>query len=193
MTRRSTRLLTGAILVLAGAAALATALVGYGRGGAWQRGHPTRDPILATEVPGVPLVRPGEPFARLSIPKIGLDVVVIEGTREEDLMKAPGHLAGSALPGAADNCIIAGHRDLHFRRLGHLGPGDLVRLEAGGREVEYRVEGTRVVGADDTAVLARAREPLLTLITCYPFHYVGPAPRRFVVQARLAGAPGPAL
>jgi len=179
--------------LLGGAAALAVALVSYGRGSAWQRALPIQDPILTTEGRGEPDVRLGEPIARLSIPKIGLDVLVIEGTREEDLLKAPGHLAGSALPGTSDNCIIAGHRDLHFRRLGSLAPGDLVRLEAGGREVEYRVERTRVVRTDDRAVLARAEEPLLTLITCYPFHYVGPAPRRFVVQARLAGAPGPAL
>ena len=186
--------------MLAGAAALAVAFVRYGRGSLWQREHSVRDPILATRGAGKPEVRagepavqPGEPIARLTIPKIGLDLVVIEGTREEDLLKAPGHLAGSAFPGEPDNCIIAGHRDLHFRRLGSLDPGDPVRLRAGDREIEYRVTRTRVARADDTGVLARAKEPLLTLITCYPFTYVGPAPRRFVVQASLSGAPRRAL
>jgi len=181
----------GSVLLLAGAAALAAALVGYWRGSAWQGAHTLQDPILIIEERGEPAVRLGEPIASLSIPKIDLNLAVIEGTRKEDLMKAPGHLVGSALPGAPDNCIIAGHRDLHFRRLGRLGPGDRIRLEAGGTETEYRVIRTRVVRADNMEVIAPTREPLLTLITCYPFHYVGPAPKRFVVQASLVDAPGP--
>lgn len=193
MAVRTARLVTGSVLLLAGAAALAVALVSYGRGSVWQRAQSVPDPILTPEGREEPGVRLGEPIGRLWIPRIGLDLMVIEGTRQEDLLKAPGHLTGSALPGAGDNCIIAGHRDLHFHRLGQLGPGDRVQLEAGGREMEYRVIRTRVVEADDTSVLARAHEPLLTLITCYPFHHVGPAPRRFVVQASLLDAPGPAL
>jgi len=190
---RTARLLIGSVLVLAGAAALAVSLIQYVRGNAWQQAHAVPDPILLTESPAEPVVGLGEPIGRLSIPRIGLDLAVVEGTRKEDLLKAPGHLAGSALPGAPDNCIIAGHRDLHFRRLGDLRPGDRVILETGRKEVEYRVVRTRVVRADDTSVLAPAREPLLTLITCYPFHYVGPAPRRFVVLASLVPAPGRAF
>jgi sortase A len=190
---RTVRLLIGSVLVLAGATALTVALVRYVRGSAWQRAQAVPDPILVTESREEPVLGLGEPIGRLSIPRIGLDLAVIEGTREEDLLKAPGHLAGSALPGAPDNCIIAGHRDLHFRRLGDLRPGDRVILEAGEKKVEYRVVKTRVVRADDTSILAPAREPLLTLITCYPFHYIGPAPRRFVVLASMVRAPGPAL
>ena len=179
--------------MLAGTAALAVALVRYARGSAWQRAHSIPDPILITETRGDPAIPLGEPIGRLSIPRIGLDLTVVEGTRKEDLLKAPGHLVGSALPGTPDNCIIAGHRDLHFRRLGDLGPGDRVSVEAGGKEMEYRVVRTRVVRADDTSVLAPSREPLLTLITCYPFRYIGPAPRRFVVLASKVRETGPAL
>lgn len=191
MTARDVRLLAGAILVLAGAAVLAAALAGYGRGLAWREASfPGGDPLLVE--PGSPPTTPlpGGPFARLSIPKIGLSIMVVEGTRREDLLKAPGHLAGSALPGAPDNCIIAGHRDSDFRRLGRLAPGDVIELEADGRRLEYRVEGIRVVPPDDREVLAPSREPVLTLITCYPFRFIGPAPKRYVVRARLVGTVG---
>jgi len=184
------RLLTGSVLVLAGAAVLVAALAIYGQGTSWQRLQAGReDPLLEREPVPAPSPRPGEPFARLSIPRIDLDVTVIEGTRKQDLLNGPGHLAGSAPLGAMDNCIIAGHRDMHFRRLNRLRPGDVIRLEAGGKRVVYQVASIRVVPSDDTAVLAPTREPLLTLITCFPFRFVGPAPRRYVVQAKLATTP----
>jgi len=180
----------GSGLLLMGATALAVALFGYAQGALWQRLHsPDEDPLLAGRGAGVPSHRPGEPFARLSIPKIGLDVMVVEGTRKEDLLKGPGHLAGSAAPGASDNCIIAAHRDLHFRKLGLLRPGDLIRLSAGGKGLEYRVESAHVIPPDDTSALAPSRDALLTLITCYPFRFVGPAPKRYLVRARLSSHP----
>ncbi len=191
MTARDVRLLAGAILVLAGAAVLAVGLAGYGRGLAWQEAAiRVPDPLLTRPGTPPPSLQAGAPFARLTIPRIGLSVMVVEGTRQQDLLKAPGHLAGSALPGAPDNCIIAGHRDLHFRQLGRLVPGDLIELEAGGKRLEYRVEGARVIPPEDTEILAPSHEALLTLITCYPFRFVGPAPKRYVVRARLVDAVG---
>jgi sortase A len=186
--------LAGSILVLAGAAALAASLAGYVRGTVWQHRHAVGDdPILELKGNHPPSLTPGAPFARLSIPRIGLDVIVVEGTRKEDLLKGPGHLVGSADPGAGDNCVIAAHRDLHFRGLDRLVPGDLIRLNSGGKNSEYRVETSRVVSPDDNSVLASSHEALLTLITCYPFRFVGPAPKRYVVRARLAGDSGATL
>jgi sortase A len=191
---RFPRKIVASILLLAGAAALGAALAGYFRGVAWQRLQAAQeDPVLAWKGARELSPDPGGPFARLLIPRIDLDVVVVEGTRKEDLLKGPGHLAGSAPPGAAENCIIAGHRDLHFRNLGRLGPGNLVRLEVEGRVFDYRVEAVRVVSPEDTSVLAPGHDPLLTLVTCYPFRYVGPAPNRFVVRARLSGVARAAL
>jgi sortase A len=184
------RVFTGSFLVLAGAAVLAAALTGYLRGVAWQRTHAAdEDIILVPKGTHTPSLRPGEPFARLAIPKIDLDVLVVEGTRRKDLLKGPGHLAGSGAPGAPDNCIIAGHRDLHFRGLNRLVPGDLIRLQSERIESDYRVVSARVISPDDTTILAPGTDAVLTLITCYPFHFVGPAPKRYVVRARLVEEP----
>ena len=179
--------------MLAGAAAFAAALAGYGTERAWQLSQSSQDPLLPAETGSRASPHAGEAFARLSIPRIGLKVTVIEGTRKRDLLRAPGHLAGSAAPGDPDNCIIAGHRDIHFRRLGRVVVGDLIELEAGNRKVRYRVQAVRVVLSGDTSVLASTKEPILTLITCYPFRYVGSAPQRYVVRALMADGPAAAL
>ena len=191
MSSGNARSLAGAVLVLAGAAVLAVALAGYLQSPVWQAIHaeeviPPHGTAASGRTPAV-----GRPIARLRIPRMDLEVAVIEGTRPADLLKAPGHLAGSALPGEPRNCIIAGHRDLHFSRLGALRPGDHVELEAAGRIFSYDVESARVVPPSETTVLGSGSEPLLTLITCYPFRHVGAAPKRYVVTARLAGSPGP--
>jgi sortase A len=174
---------------------LAVALAGYLQGPVWQKLHPEE---ILPESPRSPpegdSARPlpsGSPFARLKIPKIGLDVAVIEGTRSRDLLKAPGHMTGSGLPGQRENCIIAGHRDLHFRRLGELRVGNTIQLARAGLLATYRVEAIRVIKPSETSILDKGREPILTLVTCYPFRYVGSAPRRYAVIARLAGISNP--
>ncbi len=178
--------LAGAVLVFAGVAALGAALAGYAEGPAWQSVHKAARTGASLVARPAPLLQPGEPFARLRIPKIGLDLMVIEGTRSRDLRRAPGHLIGSAMPGSARNCVIAGHRDTHFHRLGDLTPGDIVELGTGERSMEYRVETARVVSpSEGMNFLEPGTQPVLTLVTCYPFRYVGPAPRRYVVRARL--------
>ena len=189
---RDARALAGASLILVGAAALLVALTGYLQAPVWQSIH--AEEVVEASAPVIPADHPtpGAFLARLRIPKVHLDAAVIEGTRPNDLLKAPGHLEGSALPGESENCILAGHRDLHFRRLGELRPGDKIELASAGKRFTYHVESSRVISPSQRRVLEPGREPILTLITCYPFTYVGQAPKRFVVIARLVETPEPA-
>src|SRR6266850_933986 len=124
----------------------------------------------------------GRPMARLRIDRLGIDTVVAEGTDDRILLKGPGHLRGSGLPGERDNCIIAGHRDGAFARLEGIREGDLVDVADEGGPKRYRVVRVEVVDKEDTAVLSPTDRPTLTLITCYPFRHLGPAPRRLVVR-----------
>ena len=185
MQRSDARTLAGALLIVTGAAALAAALGGYLKAPLWQRVQ--AEEVISSEAVGAnhdpPKAEAGAPVGRLRIPRIDLDVTVIEGTRPEDLLKAPGHLIGTGLPGEQRNCILAGHRDLHFRRLGVLTTGDRIELDAGGTRREYRVEWSRIVKPAETSVLAPGDREALTLVTCYPFRYVGRAPRRYIVRA----------
>ena len=126
------------------------------------------------------------PIAVLRIPKIGLEVPVLPGTEEVTLDRAVGHIAETALPGADGNVGIAGHRDGFFRGLKDIGSGDVIELETNhGKEV-YRVQRTWVVLPDDVSVLDATPTRSLTLVTCYPFYFVGPAPQRFIVRAERA-------
>jgi sortase A len=127
----------------------------------------------------------GEALAHLSIPRLGIGSVVVEGTDADSLRLGPGHLEGSALPGEADNCIIAGHRDGPFRRLATARPGDIVEITGRTRVDHYRIDSVETVPKDDLRPLAPSSSAILTLVTCYPFHYVGKAPMRFIVRASL--------
>lgn len=125
------------------------------------------------------------PVARLSVPRLGVEQVVLAGGHGEAMAFGPGHLGGSAAPGSAGNVVLAGHRDTHFRFLRGLEPGDEVLIEAADRTVRrYRVEETAVVDHRDRRPLAWTLEPTLTLVTCYPFDAVVPGgPLRYVVRA----------
>jgi len=123
--------------------------------------------------------------ARLEIPRIGLSVAVLEGDSSENLALGAAHLTDTAALGSREGkAAIAGHRDSSFRNLGAVRVGDRIVIHAGG-DFSYRVTGTKTVDARDTSALAADGRPRLTLITCYPFHYVGPAPQRFLVEAEL--------
>ncbi len=122
-------------------------------------------------------------LGRLDIPRIGLHAVVREGTDRGTLRIAVGHIEGTARPGEPGNICLAGHRDSFFRGLASLKPGDRLRLTAPSGTFVYRVERRQVVGPEDVAVLGPTLSPTLTLVTCYPFSFIGPAPRRFVVTA----------
>ncbi len=124
------------------------------------------------------------PLAVLRIPKVRLEVPILPGTDDITLNRAVGHIENTALPGADGNSGIAGHRDGFFRGLKDIVPDDAIELETlRGKEV-YRVERIWVVKPEDVSVLDPTPTRSLTLVTCYPFYHVGPAPRRFIVRAR---------
>jgi sortase A len=124
-------------------------------------------------------------LVRLTIAKINLDAVIVEGTSHRSLKLGPGHLAGSALPGKSGNSVIVAHRDTFFRHLDELQEGDEINLRRQGEVYRFEVVGRRIVTPTEVSVLRPSPSTQLTLITCYPTHYVGPAPNRLVVVARL--------
>ena len=124
-------------------------------------------------------------LVRLMIAKINLDAVVVEGTSHQSLKLGPGHLEGSAVPGKSGNSVIVAHRDTFFRHLDELQDGDEIDLRRQGEVYRFEVVGRRVVAPTEVSALRPSSSTQLTLITCYPTHYVGPAPNRLVVVARL--------
>jgi sortase A len=122
----------------------------------------------------------------LRIPKIGLEAPVLGGTDTWTLKHALGHITGTALPGAPGNCALAGHRDGLFRGLKDVGEGDAIELDTARGTERYRVARVWVVEPEDVTVLAATPSSVLTLVTCYPFYFVGAAPRRYIVRAVLA-------
>ena len=120
---------------------------------------------------------------RVEIPRLDLSVAVFEGTDAKTLSRGAGHLEESARPGETGNVVLAGHRDTFFRSLRGVRPGDTLTLETADHTYEYVVQSTRVVEPADTGVLLPTPEDTVTLVTCYPFWYIGPAPQRFIVRA----------
>jgi sortase A len=131
-------------------------------------------------------------IGRLLIPRLGVRAMVHEGIDEATLRHAVGHVPETVRPGVPGNVGLAAHRDTFFRSLKHIRKRDKIFLETWRGTYEYEVEELEIVGPRDVQVLAPSREPVLTLVTCYPFYYVGHAPRRFVVRARQISA-GPLL
>ena len=189
------RLAVGGVCALTGAALLLSSASISLRGWSWQERHAglfvaARSPAApAVHVPRPPQAPPppvrGEALAHLRVPRLGIGTVIVEGTDAKSLRLGPGHLEGSALPGEPDNCIIAGHRDGPFRLLGSARPGDIVEIADRARVSRYRIESIETVPKDDLRALSPSTEPVLTLITCFPFHYLGKAPNRFIVRASL--------
>ena len=133
-------------------------------------------------------LRIGEIIGKVDIPRLKLSAAVAEGDDEKTLRKAVGHLPDTALPWhRRGNVAIAAHRDGLFRRLENIRLDDDVRVVTSRGEYHYRVTKTHIVDPDDLWVIAPTQVPTITLITCYPFSFVGNAPRRFVVQAELVG------
>ena len=127
----------------------------------------------------------GESIAKLSIPRLHSVLYVLEGTNDQDLKRGPGHLEGTVLPGADGNCVIAGHRDTHFRVLKNIARGDEIVIQSHKGTYRYKVTGTSVVEPENVDSLQPVNHAVLNLITCFPFDYVGSAPRRFIVHADL--------
>lgn len=126
---------------------------------------------------------PSAPIGRLDIPRLDVSVVVMPGDDEATLSKAVGHLSDTPLPWNGGNTALAGHRDTFFRPLERVKPGDEIHLDTARGRFIYRVRRTVIVEPEDLWVLDPSANPTLTLITCYPFKYVGQAPKRFIVQA----------
>ncbi len=124
-------------------------------------------------------------LGRIEIPRIGVAAMMREGDDDTTLAIAVGHITGTAGPGERGNMALAGHRDSFFRPLRDIRLQDRIRIVTLGRSYEYAVDSTEVVGPQDTWVLDPTDDTVLTLVTCYPFHYVGHAPNRFIVRASL--------
>jgi sortase A len=126
----------------------------------------------------------GNVIGEIQVPRLGINAMVVEGDSVANLRRAVGHLTKSALPGEWGNVALAGHRDTFFRPLRDIRLGDEIRFKTRERSFQYRVESIEVVAPTDIRVLEGSTGHDLTLLTCYPFHYVGPAPKRLVVRAQ---------
>lgn len=133
------------------------------------------------------------PLAVLRIQRLGIEAPVLEGTDDWTLNRGVGHIEDTAAPGADGNAGIAGHRDGFFRALKDINAGDALEIETRAGVAHYRIERSWIVGPDDVSVLDPTPTPSITLVTCYPFYYIGSAPQRFIVRAvRSTAAPGAA-
>lgn len=126
----------------------------------------------------------GDVVGEIQIPRLGLNAIVVQGDSPAELRRAVGHLSNSPLPGEWGNVALAGHRDTFFRLLRDIRVGDEIGFKTQERDFHYRVESMGVVDPTDLRVLDSLTGHDLTLLTCFPFHYLGPAPKRFVVHAR---------
>ena len=122
-------------------------------------------------------------IGRMEVERLGVSVVVMEGTSNKTLRRAVGHIAGTGLPGQPGNVGIAGHRDTFFRPLRNIRADDIITLTTPRGAYRYRVVSTKIVRPDNVAVLDPTRDQILTLVTCYPFYFLGSAPERFIVRA----------
>lgn len=129
------------------------------------------------------VIADGTPLGRLRIPRLALDIVVTQGDGDKALRRGAGHLADSPWLGQPGNMAIAGHRDTVFEALDGIHAGDMINIAGADRSAWYEVTETMIVDPSDVSVLKPSAKNVLTLITCYPFGYIGPAPSRFVVRA----------
>ena len=139
----------------------------------------------ATEFPPPlrPVIGPDGLIGRMEVSRLNLSVIVVEGTGKSTLRRAVGHIVGTGLPGQPGNVGLAGHRDTFFRPLRNIQHGDIITLTTLRGEYRYRVVSTKVVSPESVEVLKPDGNEILTLVTCYPFYFVGSAPSRFIVRA----------
>lgn len=135
--------------------------------------------------PGEATIAPDQMLTRVIIPKIGMDAIVVEGASRKALSAGPGHVKETAMPGETGNAVITAHRDTFFRHIYELVKGDQIQVRRKGYVFTYEVTGKRIVEPEDVSVLKQTVDPQLTLITCYPTYYIGPAPKRLVVFSKL--------
>jgi sortase A len=133
----------------------------------------------------LPKPKIGDVIGSLWIPRLKRTIDIVQGTGTKELKKGVGHYVGSVLPGVSDNSVLAGHRDSVFRNLGEVKLGDLMTVRTDYGVFVYEVHKIRIVKADDKTVIVPTADAVLTLSTCYPFRFVGNAPKRYIVQAGL--------
>jgi sortase A len=155
------------------------------------RGPVEAPPIVSLDAARAPLPVRGAAVAELSIPRVRLSAVVLHGSDARTLRRGPGHLENTALPGESGNAVIAGHRDSFFRPLQDVELGDDIFVDTPRGRFRYRVSSLDVVDPHDLSVLEPTGGSILTLITCYPFRVLGPAPDRYVVRAARVDVPRP--
>lgn len=168
------------------------ALLGYVGFQYWGMYHSQRqlhaqweNQLAMASAPGLPQVSQSELLTRVSIPKINLDAIVVEGATQKQLAIGPAHITDTAFPGQIGNAVITGHRDTFFRHIYELQAGDAIFVHRNGEVFKYEVTGKKIVKPEDVSVLNPTTDPQLTLITCYPTYYIGPAPNRLVVFSKL--------
>lgn len=192
---RSPRSLLALALIVVGAIMLA-----YVAGQYWGMFH--RQNQLARQweqqaaqlnVPGHARLSPEDMLTRVVIPKINLDAIVVEGASRKDLSDGPGHMRETAMPGQPGNAVITAHRDTFFRHIYELNRGDEIIIRRAGQSFKYEVTSKKIVMPDDLSVIRQTNDPQLTLITCYPTYYIGPAPKRLVVFSRLVESSEPGV
>jgi len=130
----------------------------------------------------------GSAIGEMKVPRLGLNAIFVQGDSPGILRHAVGHMSETALPGEGGNVVLTAHRDSFFRPLRNIRQDDTIEIKTREGEFTYQVEWTEVVSPSDVEVLRPSGENTLTLVTCFPFYYVGPAPRRFIVRARQIGA-----
>jgi sortase A len=131
-----------------------------------------------------PRILPGGLIGKVEVPRLRISAVVRSGVDSKTLKRAVGHVPATALPGEPGNVGIAAHRDTFFRNLKGVKVGDVIRMVTPSGTYEYAVESTKIVWPRNVEVLDPTPEPALTVVTCYPFNYVGSAPKRFIVRAK---------
>jgi sortase A len=183
---RAHRIVRRAAIVLLSAGLLALAYVAFVviDANAYQTSQRRRFEQGGPAASVAPAVGEGAAIGEIQIPRLGLAAVIVQGDAADILQRAVGHLADSALPGESGNVVLAGHRDTFFRPLKRIRVGDAVTLRTVKGDFEYVVVSTAVVSLDAIEVLQPTGGRTLTLITCFPFGFVGAAPNRFIVHAR---------
>ncbi|MBS4215439.1 MULTISPECIES: class D sortase [Neobacillus] len=140
----------------------------------------------ATRDDSVPLPDMGDTVGILAIPKINAELAIVEGTNPDDLERGVGHYKGSYFPGDKGQIVLSGHRDTVFRHLGELKVGDSLNMQVPYGNFNYEITHTKIVKSDDTSIITlQNKEEELILTTCYPFRYVGNAPKRYIIYAKL--------
>ncbi len=150
------------------------------------RGLPLTSSSAAAPAPPEDSPTHSSAMARLEIPALQLTAPIVDDDDHDSLLRGAGHIRGTAMPGGLGNFVIAAHRDTYFRSLSGIKPGMSMRVITPTETFTYVVDSYKIVAPEDVYVLDTGDVPQMTLITCYPFHYIGAAPKRFTVTAHLA-------